>query len=123
REDPNRRGLLYAGTETGIYVSFDDGGHWQPFRQNLPVVPVHDLVVKEQDLVVATHGRGIWILDDLTPLYAFGPEALAADAHLFAPRTTTRYRTQRGFGGSSAPGKTYQMVDTLQATVLQRKDE
>ena len=68
REDPVRRGLLYAGTELGVFVSFDDGAHWQSLQLNLPVSPVHDLVVKGDDLVVATHGRSFWILDDVTPL-------------------------------------------------------
>ncbi|HWO29692.1 MAG TPA: hypothetical protein VNO32_12935, partial [Candidatus Acidoferrum sp.] len=68
REDPKRRGLLYAGTELGMFVSFDDGAHWQPLQLNLPVSPIHDLVVKDDDLVVATHGRSFWILDDITPL-------------------------------------------------------
>src|SRR5690606_7596067 len=69
REDPNRRGLLYAGTETGIYVSFDDGANWHRMGGNLPVVPIHDFVIKGVELVVATHGRSFWILDDLTPLH------------------------------------------------------
>lgn len=68
RDDPVRRGLLYAGTELGVFVSFDDGEHWQPLQQGLPVTPVHDLTVAGDDLVAATHGRGFWILDDLTPL-------------------------------------------------------
>jgi photosystem II stability/assembly factor-like uncharacterized protein len=119
REDPDRRGLLYAGTEAGLYVSFDDGAHWQSLRQNLPVVPVHDMVVKDRDLVLATHGRAFWILDDLTPLHAMTPETLAADAHLFAPRPAIRYRTQRGFEGSAAPGKNYQPVGTTTYTFRQ----
>lgn len=68
REDPQRRGLLYAGTEIGVFVSFDDGEHWAVLQQGLPVTPVHDLVVSGDDLVAATHGRGFWILDDVTPL-------------------------------------------------------
>jgi len=116
REDPNRRGLLYAGTEAGVYVSFDDGAHWQSLRLNLPVVPIHDLVVKERDLVAATHGRAFWILDDLTPLHALTPAALAAGAHLYAPRPTIRYRTLRGFEGGAGPGKTYQPVGTTTYT-------
>ena len=68
REDPKRRGLLYAGTEIGVFVSFDDGAHWQPLQLNLPVTPIHDLVVKDDDLVVATHGRSFWVLDDITPI-------------------------------------------------------
>src|SRR5213076_2336424 len=68
REDPVRRGLLYAGTERSVYVSFDDGGHWQSLRLDLPASSVRDLVVRDTDLVVATHGRSFWILDDITPL-------------------------------------------------------
>ena len=68
REDPVRRGLLFAGTERSVYVSFDDGAHWQSLRQNLPLVPVHDLAIAGNDLVAATHGRGFWILDDISPL-------------------------------------------------------
>ncbi len=90
REDPSRRGLLYAGTETGLYVSFDDGSHWQPFQLNLPVVPITDLVVKEKDLVVATQGRSFWILDDLTPLHGYNPELARGRVHLFAPRPAVR---------------------------------
>jgi photosystem II stability/assembly factor-like uncharacterized protein len=70
REDPARKGLLYAGTERGIYVSFDDGANWQSLQLNLPVTPIHNLVRKENDLVVATHGRSFWILDDVTPLHS-----------------------------------------------------
>ena len=92
REDPVRRGLLYAGTETGVYVSFDDGDHWQTLQLNLPVVPVHDLVVKKDDLVIATHGRSFWILDNLTPLRQASPKLAASDAHLFRPQTSIRVR-------------------------------
>ncbi|MDQ6603350.1 MAG: glycosyl hydrolase, partial [Chloroflexota bacterium] len=116
REDPNRRGLLYAGTEAGVYVSFDDGAHWQSFRLNLPVVPIHDLIVKDQDLVVATHGRAFWIMDNLTPLYAMTPEVVAETAHLFAPRPAIRYRTLRGFEGGAGQGKNYQPVGTTTYT-------
>ena len=68
RADPARDGLLYAGTETGLFVSFDDGASWQRMPGNLPVAPVYDMQIKDDDLVVATHGRAFWILDDLTPL-------------------------------------------------------
>ena len=68
REDPKRKGLLFAGTESGVYVSFDDGDHWQSLRLNMPASSVRDLLIKDDDLVVGTHGRGIWILDDITPL-------------------------------------------------------
>jgi len=90
REDPTRRGLLYAGTEIGLYVSFDGGERWQTFQLNLPVVPVTDLTIKEKDLVVATQGRSFWILDDLTPLHEFGTEIARERVHLFRPRPTVR---------------------------------
>ena len=100
REDPTRRGLLYAGTETGLYVSFDDGGHWQPLQLNLPVVPITDLVVKEGDLVVATQGRSFWILDDLTPVREWKPEIGSERVHLFPPRPSVRM----GGGGDDDEG-------------------
>jgi photosystem II stability/assembly factor-like uncharacterized protein len=104
REDPNQRGLLYAGTETGVWVSPDDGGSWQRLRANLPVAPVHDLIVKDTDLVVATHGRAFWILDDLTLLHQLtaGPPD---DVHLFAPRPTVRWRAYKGHGMKPGPGR------------------
>ncbi len=87
REDPVRRGLLYAGTERGVFVSFDDGGHWQSLQLNLPASPIHDLVVHGDDLVVATHGRSFWILDDVTPLRQIQSGTAAQDAVLYAPQT------------------------------------
>jgi photosystem II stability/assembly factor-like uncharacterized protein len=90
REDPRRKGLLYAGTELGVYVSFDDGEHWQPLQLNLPVTPVHDLVVKDDDLVAATHGRSFWILDDLTPLRQVDGSATVPDMRLYQPRSAYR---------------------------------
>ena len=101
REDPTRKGLLYAGTETGLYISFDDGKNWKPFQLNLPVVPVTDLLVKENDLVVATQGRAFWILDDLTPLYQLSGKISGAKAHLFDPRDTYRLPGGGGWGGPS----------------------
>ncbi|SPF48763.1 conserved hypothetical protein [Candidatus Sulfopaludibacter sp. SbA4] len=92
REDPKRKGLLYAGTETGVFVSFDDGAHWQKLQLNLPTVPVHDLVVKDDDLVVATHGRAFWILDDITPLRKVAPSDADATAKLYPPRPAYRLR-------------------------------
>src|SRR5205085_9513791 len=71
REDPQRKGLLFAGTERAVYVSFDDGDHWQALRLNMPATSVRDLIIKDDDLVVATHGRSFWILDDITPLRQF----------------------------------------------------
>jgi len=85
RADPARKGLLYAGTETGMYISFDDGASWKPFQQNLPIVPITDLTIKNDNLVVATQGRSLWIIDDLTPLHQLSDAVAAADAHLFKP--------------------------------------
>jgi photosystem II stability/assembly factor-like uncharacterized protein len=89
REDPVRRGLLYAGTELGVFVSFDDGAHWSPLQQGLPVSPVHDLTVHGADLVAATHGRGFWILDDVTPLRQ-AAKASNDELVLYAPQTALR---------------------------------
>ncbi|HMF58174.1 MAG TPA: hypothetical protein VK619_17660, partial [Pyrinomonadaceae bacterium] len=103
REDPNRRGLLYAGTETGLYVSFDDGANWQSLQLNLPVTPVTDLVVHkgQQDLIAATQGRSFWILDDLPVLYQMQDAARAETAFLYRPEDT--YRMQAGGGSNSLP--------------------
>jgi hypothetical protein len=90
RADPKKKGLLFAGTELGVYVSFDDGGHWQPLRLNLPSVAVHDLMVKDDDLVVATHGRAFYILDDLAPLRQLNPQMARAQMHLYSPSATYR---------------------------------
>jgi photosystem II stability/assembly factor-like uncharacterized protein len=100
REDPDRKGLLYAGTEHGMYVSFDDGAHWQSLQLDLPVVAVTDVRVHHRDLVLSTKGRGFWILDDVTPLHQMSSEAGAARVHLFAPRDTyrTRMSPPRGSG-------------------------
>ncbi|MGH9703759.1 MAG: glycosyl hydrolase, partial [Candidatus Acidiferrales bacterium] len=93
REDPGRKGLLFAGTETGLYVSFNDGAEWQPLQLNLPQTPIHDLVIHGDDLVVATHGRSFWILDDLTPLRQVQANLAAKDLHLFKPQKTILFRT------------------------------
>ena len=90
REDPARRGLLYAGTELGVFVSFDDGANWQKLQLNLPVTPVHDLMVKGDDLAIATHGRGFWILDDITPLRQIGNNTPTADVRLYTPQKALR---------------------------------
>jgi photosystem II stability/assembly factor-like uncharacterized protein len=92
REDPQRRGLLFAGTELEVYVSFDDGDNWQSLRINMPATSIRDLVIKDDDLVVGTHGRGFWILDDITPLRQITPAIVAGDAHLFAPQDAWRFR-------------------------------
>ncbi|MGA9416509.1 MAG: hypothetical protein WBV60_17625 [Terriglobales bacterium] len=98
REDPRKKGLLYAGTERGVFVSFDDGAHWRSLQINLPITPVHDLVVKNDDLVLATHGRAFWILDDLSPLREFADSIAKEDMHLYRP--TTAYRVHSGEGPS-----------------------
>ncbi len=105
REDPERKGLLYAGTEFGIYVSFDDGDSWRSLQLDLPVTPITDLAVKRGDLVVATQGRSYWILDDLSPLRQMTPEVESADFHLFEPRPAIRWVDGSGGSGRGAVGK------------------
>jgi photosystem II stability/assembly factor-like uncharacterized protein len=90
REDPKRKGLLFAGTERTVYVSFDDGDHWQSLRLNLPASSVRDVIVKDNDLAIATHGRGFWILDDITPLRQIDDKTLAGKAFLFEPELAYR---------------------------------
>ena len=92
RADPAKKGLLYAGTETGIYISFDDGHSWNPFQLNLPIVPVTDLTIKENSLIVATQGRSLWVLDDLTVLHQIGENTINQPINLFKPKDS--YRTQ-----------------------------
>ncbi len=94
KEDPKRKGLLYAGTETGIFISFDDGGSWQSLQLNLPTTPVYDLIVHDEDLAVATHGRAFWILDDVAPLRQSSGQAAQSGIYLFSPETA--YRTNMG---------------------------
>jgi len=92
REDPDREGLLYAGTEFGMFISFDNGAHWQPFQLNLPNVPVSDIKVHHKDLIVSTQGRAIWILDNVTPLHQLTSQVRASDITLFKPRDGYRTR-------------------------------
>ncbi len=114
REDPVRRGLLYAGTEAGVHISFDDGEHWQSLRLNLPAVPIHDLLIKDTDLVAATHGRSFWILDEVTPLRYISEQVQNTPASLFKPRPTVRFMTSWGFSRPSAPGIFYRNTgDTM----------
>jgi photosystem II stability/assembly factor-like uncharacterized protein len=96
REDPVRPGLLYLGTENSLYVSFNDGGDWVPLQTNLPHAPVHWLSIQEHfnDLVVATYGRGFWILDDITPVQQLTDDVIESSVHLFAPRPAYRFRTR-----------------------------
>lgn len=90
REDPYRPGLLYAATQHGVYISYDDGANWQPLNPGLPDVPVSDLIVETNELVIATHGRAFWVLDNVAPLRQYRPELTASDLHLFTPPITVR---------------------------------
>ena len=103
REDPDREGLLYAGTEFGMFVSFDDGMHWQSFQKNLPATPVTDIKVFRQDLVLSTMGRGFWVMDDVTPLHELDDQVMAASNHLFESREAIRWRYRGGGFGPSDP--------------------
>ncbi len=102
REDPARKGLLYAATELGVYVSFDDGDHWRPLQTNLPTTSVRDLSIQRGDLAIATHGRGFWILDDLAPVRQWSADVASERLHLFRPDTA--YRTEAA-GGRVSPGE------------------
>ena len=110
REDPKRKGLLFAGTETGVYVSFNDGQQWQPLQLNLPTAPIHDLIVKNDDLAVATHGRSFWVLDDITPLRQITQETASADMLLYEPEIALRLHypeavdSRRPVGDNPPPG-------------------
>ncbi len=121
RADPVRPGLLYAGTETGVYVSFNDGELWQSLRLNLPAVPVHDLVIKDSDLVAATHGRAFWVLDDITPLREITGQIQTSAAHVFTPRPTVRYMTLGGF--SQAPESGKYTLQTGSTVLIARREE
>jgi photosystem II stability/assembly factor-like uncharacterized protein len=103
RVDPKHAGLLYAGTELGVYVSFNDGANWQPLQLNLPISPVNDLIVKNDDLAIATHGRSFWVLDDLSPLRQWSDSLKSDDVHLFTPAAAS-HTTFPGsfFGGGNA---------------------
>src|SRR4029077_20726055 len=92
REDSVRKGLLFAGTENSVWVSFDDGDHWQPLQLNLPHTSMRDLWIHENDLIVATHGRAFWILDDITPLRQLADSVAKSDAYLFKPEPAYRVR-------------------------------
>ena len=110
REDPARRGLLLCGTELGLLVSFDDGTSWQRCRGELPRVPVHDFVFKGDDLVVATHGRSIWVLEDLPALREHRHELDEAPLHLYQPRRQVRWITDRGFPAKGEARRSYSLL-------------
>ncbi|WP_439131797.1 WD40/YVTN/BNR-like repeat-containing protein [Polaribacter sp.] len=109
RADPKRKGLLYAGTEKGMYISFDDGENWQSFQQNLPIVPITDLAIKDDNLIAATQGRALWIIDDLTPLHQLSSSTLKEDIVLYQPKDAYnlsggRGRTSRTAGTNHSGG-------------------
>lgn len=99
RADPKRQGLLYAGTEKGMWVSFDDGASWSKFQLNLPPVPIHDLAVKNDNLIAATHGRSFWMIDDLTPLHQLSKEMVDKEFDLFKPMSSYRMASAEGYRG------------------------
>ncbi len=103
RADPERKGLLYAGTEQGMYISFDDGANWRPFQLNLPIVPITDICIKQKDLIVATQGRSLWILDDLSPVHQYSRNIEQQQVTLFNPRQA--WRLQGGGWGDAERGK------------------
>jgi len=102
RADPKRAGLLYAGTESGMYISFDDGSSWKPFQLNMPIVPITDLTIKNDNLIAATQGRAFWIIDDLTPLHQLNDAVAKADFHIYKPIPSYRM----GGGSARRPSKT-----------------
>ncbi len=124
REDPNHAGLLYLGTEIGLHVSFDDGASWQSLQANLPVSPVYDLLIKDTDLVVATHGRSFWVLDDLTQLHQVAAGLDAGKPALLAPRDTVRTPPDlfADFWGSPG-GKSYHVTIGQNATFYLEESE
>jgi len=130
REDPKVKGLLYAGTETGIYISFDDGENWQRVNSNpankvagsLPVVPIHDLIVHGDELVVCTHGRSFWIMDDLTLVRQLARDSSATGVQLFQPKDTVRKKMLLGFGNTEVPGKNYLFVGGIVQTYVTKMD-
>lgn len=103
RADPERAGLLYAGTENGVFVSYDDGVQWQPLQLNLPRTPVHDLLVHSNDLAIATHGRAFWVLDDLTPIRQWSDAIKGENVHLFPPRAAIRMQFSGRGDGTGGP--------------------
>jgi photosystem II stability/assembly factor-like uncharacterized protein len=125
RADPKRAGLLYAGTEFGMYISFDDGASWKPFQLNLPLVPITDLTIKNDNLIAATQGRSFWLIDDLTPLHQLDDAIAKSDVHLYKPMPSYRMNGGQGRNESKTEGKNhpngvmihYFLKDTTKAKV------
>ena len=126
RADHKRPGLLYAGTESGMYISFNEGQNWKPFQMNLPIVPITDLAIKNDNLIAATQGRGFWLIDDLTPLHQLNNDVAAANTWLYKPMPSYRMGPTVGFGrtsltaGTNHPGGVmvhYYVSDTTKANV------
>ncbi|MDH4058481.1 MAG: glycosyl hydrolase, partial [Cyclobacteriaceae bacterium] len=126
RADPKRNGLLYAGTETGMYISFDDGASWKTFQLNLPIVPITDLTIKNNNLIAATQGRSFWLIDDLTPLHQLSDQVSTSEAYLYKPMPSYRMGPSFSFGraprtaGQNHPGGVtvhYYLKDTAKAQV------
>lgn len=126
RADPKRKGLLYAGTETGMYISFDDGASWKSFQLNLPIVPITDLTIKNDNLIAATQGRSFWLIDDLTPLHQLSDQLTTAESYLFKPMPSYRMGPAFSWGrmpktaGQNHPGGVivhYYLKDTAKAQV------
>ncbi len=107
RVDPTRKGLLYAGTEWGMYISFDDGNFWQPFKLNLPIVSIHDLHIRDNTLIAATHGRSFWMIDDLSPIQEMNSEIKAKDFHLFTSKPTYRLAQENNAPSSLKEGENH----------------
>ena len=107
RVDPTRKGLLYAGTEWGMYISFDDGNFWQPFKLNLPIVSIHDLHIRDNTLIAATHGRSFWMIDDLSPIQEINSEIKAKDFHLFTSKPTYRLAQENNAPSSLKEGENH----------------
>ncbi len=113
RADPVCQRLLVAGTETGLYVSFDDGERWERFQSNLPVSPVYDLVMKDDDIIVATHGRSFWVLDDISPLRTLVSADVIQEVHLFVPQPARRIKVYQGWGYKPGHQVNYRHVGTV----------
>ena len=120
KQDPRNPRLLYAGTEFGFFVSLDEGASWKPFNQNLPVVRIDDVVIhpRDNDLVLATHGRSIWIMDDITPLQQLTPEVMAQEVHLFEPREAVLWKPDIRLRRSMTGAKTWRGESAPEGTAI-----